>query len=135
MKRFALTLVVAALLAPAACAEKKVQMQTSSGMPAAEGKAVLEHDRNGNVEVKLTVHHLAKPENLSPAKQAYVVWVQPEGEQPVNEGALRVNDELKGEFRTRTPYKKFDIFVTAEDTPTATSPTGPEVMRQHMQDK
>jgi hypothetical protein len=79
------------------------------------------------------VDHLAKPEHLSPAKQAYVVWIQPEGKEATNEGVLRVNDELKGDFRANTPYKKFDLFVTAEDTPTATSPSGPEIMRQHMQ--
>jgi hypothetical protein len=102
-------------------------------MPAAQGEAEVGHDKNGNQEVKLTVRHLAKPETLTPPKQAYVVWVQPSGEQPKNSGVLRIDSELKGEFRTNTPYKKFDLFVTAEDSPTATSPSGPEVMRQQIQ--
>jgi hypothetical protein len=62
-----------------------------------------------------------------------VVWIQPEGQSPSNAGVLRVNSELKGDFRTNTPSKRFDLFVTAEDSPTATSPGGTEIMRQHMQ--
>jgi hypothetical protein len=135
MKRVALTLITAFALAvpQLGYAEKKFPMQTSDNMPAAQGEAEVGHDKNGNQEVKLTVRHLAKPETLTPPKQAYVVWVQPSGEQPKNSGVLRIDSELKGEFRTNTPYKKFDLFVTAEDSPTATSPSGPEVMRQQIQ--
>jgi hypothetical protein len=134
MRRFVFTLITAvALLSQAGYAEKKVELQSTSAVPAAKGMAVVQHDRNGNVEVKLSVEHLAKPDQLSPAKQAYVVWIQPEGQSATNAGVLRVNNELKGDFRTNTPAKKFDLLVTAEDSPTATSPSGTEIMRQHMQ--
>lgn len=134
MRRIVFTLIAAVgLLANVGYAEKKVELQGSSAVPSAQGTAVLQHDRNGNIEIKLSVHHLAKPDRLSPAKQAYVVWIQPEGQSPSNAGVLRVNSELKGDFRTTTPSKRFDLFVTAEDSPTATSPSGTEIMRQHMQ--
>lgn len=136
MKRLVFSLIASlALSALPACAEKKVQMQTSSSVPAAEGRAILDHDRNGNQRVTIKVKHLAKPENLSPAKEKYVVWIQPEGQDAQNAGVLRVNDDLEGEFRTATPFKKFDVFVTAEDGGTVSMPTGPEVMRQHLQSK
>jgi len=136
MKRVALSLVTAAvLIATPAMAEKKVDMKTSSTVPAAEGRAILEHDRNKNVQVTLEVRHLAKPQSLAPAKGTYVVWIQPEGQEANNVGVLRVNDELKGDFRTTTPYKKFDLFVTAEDSPTVSSPSGTEIMRQQLEDK
>lgn len=136
MKRVFLSLIAgAALLAAPAHAEKKVEMQTASIVPGAEGRAVLEHDRNKNIQVTLEVRHLARPESLSPARETYVVWIQPEGQQPVNSGVLRVNDELKGDFRTTTPYKKFDLFVTAEESATTSSPSGPEIMRQQLRYK
>jgi hypothetical protein len=136
MKRALFTLItVAALLATPALAEKKFDMKTSSNVPAAEGRAIVEHDRNKNVEVTLEVRHLAKPQSLSPAKGTYVVWIQPEGQEANNVGVLRVNDELKGDFRTTTPYKKFDLFVTAEDSPTVSTPSGTEIMRQQLEDK
>jgi hypothetical protein len=136
MKTAIFTLVTAAaLLATPALAEKKFDMKTSSNVPAAQGRATIEHDRNKNVKVTLEVEHLAKPQSLAPAKGTYVVWIQPEGQEPNNVGVLRVNDELKGDFRTTTPYKKFDLFVTAEDSPTVSSPSGTEIMRQQLQDK
>ena len=136
MKRVVLSLITAAvLIATPAMAEKKVDMKTSSRVPAAEGRAILEHDRNKNVQVTLEVRHLAKPQSLAPAKDTYVVWIQPEGQEANNVGVLRVNDELKGDFRTTTPYKKFDLFVTAEDSPTVSSPSGTEIMRQQLEDK
>jgi hypothetical protein len=136
MKRVIFTLITAAALAATpALAEKKVEMKTSSTVPAAEGRAILDHDRNKNVQVTLEVRHLAKPQSLAPAKDTYVVWIQPEGQEANNVGVLRVNDELKGDFRTTTPYKKFDLFVTAEDSPTVSSPSGTEIMRQQLEDK
>ncbi len=136
MKRAIFTLITAAaLMAAPAMAEKKVEMKTSSTVPAAEGRAILEHDRNKNVRVTLEVRHLAKPQSLAPAKDTYVVWIQPEGQEANNVGVLRVNDELKGDFRTTTPYKKFDLFVTAEDSPTVSTPSGTEIMRQQLEDK
>lgn len=136
MKRVVLSLITAAVLvATPAMAEKKVEMKTSSTVPAAEGRAILEHDRNKNVQVTLEVRHLAKPQSLAPAKGTYVVWIQPEGQEANNVGVLRVNDELKGDFRTTTPYKKFDLFVTAEDSPTVSTPSGTEIMRQQLEDK
>jgi hypothetical protein len=136
MKRAIFTLITAAaLLATPALAEKKFDMNISSNVPAAVGRATIEHDRNKNVRVTLEVEHLAKPQSLAPAKGTYVVWIKPEGQEPSNVGVLRVNDELKGDFRTTTPYKKFDLFVTAEDSPTVSSPSGTEIMRQQLQDK
>ena len=41
----------------------------------------------------------------------------------------------RGDFRTTTPYKKFDLFVTAEDSPTVSTPSGTEIMRQQLEDK
>lgn len=136
MKRSLLLLVAVACFAVAtACGHKKVALETSSSQPAAEAHAELGHDSNGNQELKLTARHLARPQNLTPAKDVYVVWIQPRGEQPINQGALRVNDDLKAEFRAKTAYKNFDIFVTAEDSATASYPSGQEVMRQHLQEK
>jgi hypothetical protein len=117
------------------CGEKKVHLDTASAVPAAQGRAELSHDSNGNLVVSLAVQHLARPQDLTPAKSAYVVWFQPRGQQPVNQGELRVNDKLEGKFKAPTPYNNFDVFVTAEDGPTASSPSGQEVMRQHLEQK
>jgi hypothetical protein len=120
------------LLAAVGCGPKKVPMNPAPNVPAAAGHAEIGTDRNGNTTIDLKVKHLAKPENLTPPATAYVVWIQPSGQAPQNVGQLQVNSDLEGEFKGTTPFKAFDIFVTAENNPQATTPTGQEIMRQHV---
>ena len=103
-------------------------------VPAAQGKVSIDHDRNGNDVVKMSVKHMAQPSALTPAKVNYVVWIQARGKDPENHGILRINEnDAAASFSTTTPYKTFDVFVTAEDTPNPTSPGGPEVLRGTVQ--
>ena len=102
-------------------------------MPAATGTAETKRDRNGNLKVKVEVKHLAQPAALTPPKQAYVVWTQIRGQDPQNQGQLKVNDNLEGSFSTTVPSPTFEIFITAEDNPTAAAPTGPRLLKGSMQ--
>jgi hypothetical protein len=88
-----------------------------------------EHDRNRIIKLTISTEHLPTPQQLSPAKNNYVVWVIPRDGQPQNAGVLVVNNDLKGSFSTTTPAKAFDLKVTAEDAPSATQPMGPEIPR------
>src|SRR5215469_10866954 len=97
--------------------------------PGAEGKVITNVDRNGNTEVEVQVKHLANAEKLTPAKQGYVVWVQPRGRDPEPLGTLRVNENLEGSLKATTPYKTFDVFVTAEDKMQPEAPSSMVVMR------
>jgi hypothetical protein len=121
--------VVAAGLLATGCG-RKVRMTSASSVPAAAGVAKLTKDSNGNIVVDLKVRHLARPDTLTPPQSVYIVWIQPRGGQVTKQGELRVDDNLQGEFKTPAPSKNFDIFVTAESGPTVTQPTGPEVLRQ-----
>ena len=124
---------IAILLALSGLAEARdIQLIADPTVPAAAGKVELNHDRNGNLKVKVEVQHLAKPGALTPAKQAYVVWIQSRGKEPENQGQLKVNDELKGSFETTTSYPAFDIFVTAEDNPATTTPSGTQILKGTM---
>ncbi len=89
---------------------------TNTGLaPAAEGTVTTDNDRNGNTGVNIHVKHMATPQSLTPAKQTYLVWIQPRGKEAELLGALRVNENLEGSLKAATPYKDFDILVTAED--------------------
>jgi hypothetical protein len=68
---------------------------------------------------------------LHPAKTAYVVWVQPTGEPPQNHGVLAINDKLEVTYSTTVKTNNFDVFVTAEDNPNASTPTGPHLLSAH----
>ena len=89
-------------------------------------------DKNGNSKVKITVEHLAKPENLTPSRNAYVVWFQETQGSLESQGQLKVNNDLKAEFETTTPLKNFRVLITAEDDASSKTPSGPEVLRANI---
>ena len=122
-----------ALLCTVAYAQKKYPMTATSIVPGARGEVVISSDKNGNTKLKMTVQHLANLENLTPRASAYVVWLQERGENPENKGQLKVDKYLKATFETVTPFKSFDVFVTAEQDFRAKGPSGPEVLRATIQ--
>jgi len=106
-----------------------VNMTPSPAVPSAQGDLNVEHDSNGNMVVTVHVKHLAQPSSLSPAKSAYIVWLQPQDQPAQPAGVLRVDKDLSGELKTSAPSKRFDVFVTAEDSPTAQQPNGEALLR------
>lgn len=113
---------------------KDIPLVADATIPAASGKVSVDKDNNSNLKVKLEVKHLAQPTTLTPARQSYVVWIEPRGHEPENQGQMRVNNDLNGEFQTRTAYRAFDLYVTAEDSPTASTPTGPKLLHATVQE-
>jgi hypothetical protein len=97
--------------------------------PAAMGKVTTDNDRNGNTGVEVEVKHMASPESLTPSRISYVVWIQPRGKDPEMLGLLRVNQELEGSLRATTPYKNFDIFITAEENPKPSAPSSMVILK------
>jgi len=122
-----------AICCAAVCEAKSFPLIASSIVPAARGKVDVGKDRNKNTEVKLSAEHLAPPDNLTPPKETYVVWIQEKGSDPENRGQLKVNKKLQAKFETVTPRTSFDIFVTAEADANVKAPGGPEVMRTTIQ--
>ncbi|HLY97865.1 MAG TPA: anti-sigma factor [Candidatus Angelobacter sp.] len=103
---------------------------TNTGLnPAAQGKVTTETDRNGNTKIHVEVKHMATPASLNPAKQTYVVWVQPRGQSPEPLGVLRVNEELEGTLNAVAAQQDFDILITAEDTPNPAAPSDLVVLK------
>jgi hypothetical protein len=130
MKRkvLAMLCLLTALSAVSLLWAREDHLVSSTLAPAARGTVHSETDRNGNTGLKVEVKHLAKPHDLQSGYSSYVVWVQPRGQSPTNAGELRVNDDLQGSLETSTPYKQFDLFVTAENNPRVTAPTGPQIL-------
>lgn len=113
-RKIAVYLLFSFLLASVAWGKEDKLVNTGTA-PAAEGKVTTDNDRNGNTGVDIEVKHMATPESLTPAKQAYLVWVKPRGKDAELLGALRVNQNLEGSLKAATPYKDFEILITAED--------------------
>lgn len=108
-------------------------MITGPQVPAASGTVKVTRDKdNGNTAFDIKVRHLALPSSLADPASVYLVWVQPRGAAPVKQGALGVDKNLNGEFKSVTVSKEFDLFVTAEQSENISEPSGPKVLRVHI---
>jgi hypothetical protein len=129
MKRKIFLFVGAVLIASLLGWARDDRLSNTGLNPAAEGKVTSSTDRNGNTEIDVQVKHMAAPQAMTPPQQAYVVWVQPRGKEAEVLGTLRVNDDLEGSLKATTPYKDFDIFVTAENNPKPETPSSLVVLK------
>lgn len=108
--------------------EKKIEMNSAKEVPAANGVIHYKTTDNGNVQVKIEAKSLAQPSALSPPENTYVVWFQPPGKGPIDQGALKVDGNLNGSFKTVTPYKTFKVLITAEKFAQPEQPNGLTVL-------
>jgi hypothetical protein len=121
------------LLCTLASAAKKYPMTAASIVPGARADVEINKDKNGNTRLKMTVQHLANLENLTPRASAYVVWLRERGGNAENQGQLKMDKNLKATFETVTPFKSFEVFVTAEQDARGTGPDGQEVLKATIQ--
>jgi hypothetical protein len=93
---------------------------------AGKGTVTVKNDHNENTVMSIDVKHLAPPERVSAASTTYVVWLSPTDKTtgPQNLGALAVDEHLNGKLKTSTPFSSFELFITAEPSPTVLEPTG-----------
>lgn len=93
---------------------KKIYFQTSSVVPAAEGKLTVTNDKNNNYVIKMQISNLADVERLEPPKNSYVVWMETDGGLAKNIGRIISTNKLNVSFETVTAFKPSKIFITAE---------------------
>jgi hypothetical protein len=112
---------------------RRFALTASPRVPGAAGEVITRTDNNGNTQLTMTVKFLAPPTSLTPPGAVYVVWFATDGDQPMNEGELKIDKNRRGDFKTHTPAKAFDIFVTVESDPMAKTPSDDGVMRTKVQ--
>lgn len=103
-------------------------MMAGTPTPAARATITITTGNNGNEDLDIKAHALAVPSSLTPPENVYVVWIEPPGHEPQNHGELRVDQHLQGELQTETPYKRFSVFITAEQNAQEREPEGPKVL-------
>ena len=122
-----------ALLLPLLAYARKYPLTATPVVPRAKGYVDVGKDKNGNTEVTLRVEYLPKPSSLTPPAETYIVWFRRQCSEPESKGQLKVDDNLRGEFKTTTNFQNFDVIVTAETERVPKAPTGPEVLRATVQ--
>jgi len=107
---------------------RTVHMMAGNATPAAQGTVQVNTGNNGNTTLDVKAHALAPPSSLSPAENAYVLWIQPPDHSPQNEGRIKVGSNENAELHARTPFRRFQVFITAEENAKARMPEGPKVL-------
>jgi hypothetical protein len=113
-----------------ATAATKFRLAPSPEIPAAQGTVRFSKTKNGNVQIKLDVKHLATPGTISPGAEVFVFWARGlmPGAQAQNLGALIVDKNLNGRLTASTAMPSFDLFLTCEQAQTATVSGLPELL-------
>ncbi len=114
----------AVLCTVAGCGAQRFIIIGTASAPSTSGYVEIEHVDKHEVAIKVRMEQLHPAERLDAAFSSYVVWLQGESGNPVRAGSLRYDaDARAGELRTKTPFRKFVVKVTAEanDKPSAPS--------------
>lgn len=114
------------------CSSSSVRkLQGTDLAPAAQGIVKLDKTDNNNTSVDLKVKHLAPPKRIASDANLYVVWLQPtmgDTQRLQNMGALKVDKDLNGEFKTVVPHRHFKLFITAENSAMVSNPSGERIL-------
>jgi len=128
-KAWLIALALAAPIVGCGSAPPAVRMVGSMDVPAARGTVTASRIGNQNTSLGVDVRHLAAPDRVEPGATTFVVWARGFGQEDFqNLGALRVDANLRGTLKTLTPYSTFEVVVTAEPSPTATTPSGKRLL-------
>jgi len=112
---------------------KTYHMSATKIVPGAAAEVNVEKAKNGNVQVDVSVKHLAKPGLLTPPANSYVVWFQEQGSAPQNQGELKVGNDLTGELKSTTTLDNFNVFITGETDSHAKTPSDQLILQATVQ--
>ena len=106
------------------------ELATSAKVPAAQGQLSVKDAGNNNTGVELRIQHLANPYNIDRGATTFMVWAKPfaESARVYPLGALTVNKDLSAELNATTPFKDFEVFVTAESSSQVQEPQGDRLL-------
>ena len=84
---------------------------------------------NSNL-IDLSVKNMSRPNKINPRAKTYVVWEVPFGAKmkPQSIGILMPDKNLNARLMTATPFKQFELFITAEPTSNPGLPTGQKLL-------
>ncbi len=99
---------------------RKMTFETSQVVPAATGNISVKKSKNTNYLVDVKTTNLAKPQNLTPPKDVYVVWMRTVDNNVRNIGMIKTSSgmfssALKGELKATATSKPTSFFITAEN--------------------
>jgi hypothetical protein len=106
------------------------KMKSNRKISSVEGHLVVSTSNFNSNLIDLTIKNMAQPNRINPRAKTYVVWEVPAGIKMKAQsiGVLLPDRFAKARLLTATPFKQFDIFVTAEAVNNPVAPTGQKLL-------
>ncbi len=125
---------IVALIAVGCSSTSEYQMESGERTVGAQGDVLVTVDDNENRMVELAVSHLPLPQDLHQQKSTYTVWVLPDSDEvgPQNAGRLVLDEDRHGFIKFTTPFRSFDLVVTAEPSELEAKPSDERVLFQEI---
>jgi len=115
---------------PANSAPVNQKMSSNKQLSPVEGSLTVSTTPFNSNLIDLTVKNMSRPNKINPRAKAYVVWEVPSGAKmkPQSIGILTPDKFSNARLMTATPFKQFDLFITAEATNNPVAPTGQKLL-------
>jgi hypothetical protein len=106
------------------------KMDSNRKISSAEGHLVVSSTQFNSNLIDLSVKNMSRPNKINPKARAYIVWEVPSGGnlKPQSIGVLVPDKNLNARLMTATPFKQFDLFITAEPYNNTGAPTGQKLL-------
>ena len=109
-----------------ACARKTASLSESM-VPESNGHVQIKRDVNSNYVIQINLSDLENVKNLTPAKEAYVVWMVSDQKITKNIGEIEgankwLTKKSKASFEAVSAVKPTKIYITAENDVTIQRP-------------
>lgn len=117
----------------ASSCSKTISFSSSTIVPAATGQVKIKKDKNRNYGITVDVLNLAEPKMLSPAREAYIVWMEA-GRDPVKKlgqiypSSGLFSKALKGSLKATSIEEPNLVFITAENNTDVQYPSGDVIL-------
>jgi hypothetical protein len=117
----------------ASSCSRTISFSSSTIVPAATGQVKIKKDKNRNYAITVEVLNLAEPKMLSPAREAYVVWMEA-GREPVkklgqiNPSSGLFSKTLKARLNATSIEEPNHVFITAENNIDVQYPNGDVIL-------
>ena len=113
-KKIFLGFLVVMIMLPFSLYAQKIPFLQSSRAPAADGYVKVKNDRNKNYVIKIRIENLAEIEDMDPAQQTYVVWMDIDGDITKNIGRINSTNKLNVFFETVSSSRPIKVYITTE---------------------
>lgn len=108
------------------CAKKTASL-SGSMIPESNGNVQVKRDVNSNYVIQINLSDLENVKNLTPAKEAYVVWMVSDQKRAKNIGQIEganswLSKKSKASFEATSAVRPTKIYITAENDITVQKP-------------